>query len=124
VSLVDLMPTILKLTRTPWLAPLDGIDLAPLATGSSAPQRILITDTWKFQRENTDDPEEPQLDLVAAYDGTRKLVFDRLRQLWTVYATRLDGNRDTSDSTLPSDDLRQAISAYIDDTGGALQIQD
>jgi hypothetical protein len=124
VSLIDLMPTILKLTHTPWLAPLDGIDLGPVAKGKPPAPRVLLTDTWKFQRTTTDDPEEKILDLVAAYDGDRKVVFDRIRQQWTSYPSALEGTPAASATPMASGDLQNAIRAYLEDTGGELRIVD
>jgi arylsulfatase A-like enzyme len=124
VNLIDLMPTILSLTRTPWLAPLDGIDLAPLAKGKSPAPRVLLTDTWKFQRTFTDDPEEKILDLVAGYDGDRKVLFDRIRQQWSAYPTAREGLPEAATTQTPSNELQRAIRAYLEDTGGELRIGD
>lgn len=124
VSLIDLMPTILSLTRTPWLAPLDGIDLAPVAKGRPTPPRVILTDTWKFQRTTTADPEEKILDLVAAYDGDRKVVFDRIRQQWSAYPTALEGRPEATIAPMQSEDLQRAVRAYLEDTGGELRIGD
>jgi hypothetical protein len=114
VNLVDLLPTILTLTRTPLPAGLDGIDLGAAIRDEAALRgRVVLSDTWRFDVE-----EHLVADMVAAYDGRHKLVVDELG-----YGSYL------SDQTQPAlppvlrfgatlDRLSRAAYGYLEDTGG------
>jgi len=71
--MVDVMPTILSITKTPAPNGLDGIDLSKLVRGESMPERVLLSDTWQFGNDN-----KPFSELVAALDGKHKVVLDRM----------------------------------------------
>ena len=75
VSLVDVMPTVLGLTGTPPPPGLDGMDLA-----LPDRPRALIAENWRYEGFGS-----VQLDQLAAFDGTRKLVIDR-----TAHVKRLE----------------------------------
>jgi arylsulfatase A-like enzyme len=113
VSLLDLTPTILALTGTPGPSDLDGIDIAPFAKGASAPPRVLLSDTWRF-----DVDQRLIADLVAAYDGRRKVLVDELGHgFWQYDQTRLTGGA----QALPNgslDALGRVALGYLEDTGG------
>jgi arylsulfatase A-like enzyme len=78
VSLVDLMPTLLALTKTPGPVQLDGVNLAPLLTGQASEPlpgtspRYVLTDCWRFAPDRS-----PYLDAVGASDGRRVVFYDR-----------------------------------------------
>jgi len=116
VGLIDLMPTILALTRTPAPSGLDGIDLGQFVPiRRPPPQRILLSDTWQFRRNGTQFT-----DLVAAYNGRRKVVLDRLDHGYLAY--------DQSQPTAPAqpiegwavDELVRTMMGYVEETGGTL----
>lgn len=117
VSLVDLMPTILELTRTPAPQWLDGTSLTPLATKQGTRNsRIFYTDTWQYSRAG-----EPFTDLVAAFDGTHKVVLNRVDQTTETFQQR--GTPDSRPAIPPADEprLNTHLRAYLEETGGALQ---
>jgi hypothetical protein len=119
VSLVDLVPTILALTRTPAPPYLDGIDLSKIVGGMALPNRILLSDTWRFNYQ-----EQIELDQIAAYTGDKKQIFDRLSG--SLY--RIEDKRRTERIKLIrphwSDTLTRAIFGYIEDTGGTVDLRD
>jgi len=115
---IDLVPTILALTGTPRPSYLDGIDLAALLRAGPAQPRVLLSDTWRF-----DGDGRIALDLVAAYDGTRKAVLDRLSGV--LYGFEQDRDRPLPrGSGAGSEALTRAIHAYLEDTGGTLRLSD
>jgi len=117
VSLVDIMPTILSVTKTPAPAGLDGIDLSLLARGGSIPDRVLLSDTWQFSNDS-----KPYSELVAAFDGKHKVVLDRIDHSFSVYdqtdpdapPLRIDG--------LANGKLARSVLGYLEDTGGQLNV--
>lgn len=70
---IDLVPTILALTKTPLPSYLDGVDLATLVSAQRTRPRILFSDTWRF-----DANEKLELDYAAAYDGNREFILDQV----------------------------------------------
>jgi arylsulfatase A-like enzyme len=110
VSSLDLVPTILALTHTPAPTFLDGIDLQAL---ERAPRdRVLFSDTWRFNPH-----EKLDVDLAAAYDGTRKVILDHVTgNLYSVSQTELQAPPRLLGS-LPTDALSGAVFAYIEETG-------
>jgi arylsulfatase A-like enzyme len=119
VSLVDVMPTVLGVTGTPAPSGLDGIDLARLVHGEKLPGRVLLSDTWQFANDS-----KPFSELVAAFDGKHKVVLDRMDHSFSVYdqtdpeapPLRIDG--------LANGKLARSILAYLEDTGGQLNVVD
>lgn len=121
VSLIDIVPTVLALTKTPSTAELDGEDLAPLALGSKKrdARRVILTDTWAYDANGNVSTE-----LVSAHDGRYKAVLDRRRHFVTAFDLRVRGP-----GTVPVDaptvvPLARAIFGYLDETGGALRLGD
>ena len=117
VSLVDVMPTVLGLTRTPPPPGLDGVDLA-----TPDEPRVLIAENWRYE-----GPGNLQLDQLAAFDGTRKVVIDR-----TAHVQRLEG-QDVLDqpSALPIpegnpavDRLLGTLLRHLEQTGGNPRMAD
>ncbi len=118
VGLIDLMPTILEITRTPAPTWLDGISLARFALDRRhAPARTFYTDTWQYSRKG-----EPFTDLVAAFDGTHKVVLNRIDQTMATYVQR--GTPDARPTAAPTaeHELTTQLRAYLEETGGTLQI--
>jgi arylsulfatase A-like enzyme len=109
---IDLVPTILALTKTPAPAYLDGVDLATLL-GTAEQKRVLFSDTWRFTGDGV-----PDVEFATAYDGQRAFVLDQLRgelsvmdQTQPLAAPRLIGMQ-------PNGPLAAAVYAYVEDTGG------
>lgn len=72
VSLVDLFPTVMALTKTPGPAQLDGFDLMPVMKGGAGVQpRFVLTDCWRYAPDR-----KPYLDIVGASDGKRVIFYD------------------------------------------------
>jgi hypothetical protein len=119
---IDLVPTILSLTKTPAASYLDGVDLGTLVTPVSAQRihpRVMFSDTWRF-----DANEKLELDYAAAYDGNLMFVLDQVAgslyladQTQPTATARLVG-------PLPRDPLAAAVYAYIEDTGGLHVLED
>lgn len=117
VGLIDLMPTILELTRTPAPTWLDGISLVPLALDPHAARtRSFYTDTWQYTRKG-----EPFTDLVAAFDGNHKVVLNRMDQTTDTFLQRR--TPDARPTTPPIEEQRLTIElrAYLEETGGSLR---
>jgi arylsulfatase A-like enzyme len=123
VNLVDLVPTILSLSKSPVPPYLDGIDLAQIVVRSKKIPRVLFTDTWRFAPTG-----QIELDQVAAYNDTSKAIFDNLTGNIYCYDDKSQpllsfrligrfGNRH-------ADVLANAVSGYIEETGGTLDLSD
>jgi hypothetical protein len=115
VSLVDLMPTILSLTGTPAPAGLDGVDLLAVARGED-PRRgaPLLADNWWPSSKGGF-----KVDLLAAFDGKLKLVYDRRKG--GISAVSQEAGR--RDEELPealdgpsASALREALFQYLEET--------
>jgi arylsulfatase A-like enzyme len=120
VSLVDLMPTILELTQTPAPKGLDGRSITALLEGiEPRVKRALLADTWQYDRLG-----RLVLAESGAMDGRSKATFDPLRNLWTLEQPEKDGTRvRRAVSPKTKHPLVRALSRYIDQTGGALQLR-
>jgi arylsulfatase A-like enzyme len=119
VSLVDLVPTVLALTRTPAPADLDGVDLATLVEKRERKPRIILTDTWHFDAEG-----RTIVDFVAALDGNQKVVLNRMKNFLFAYDQKREHNRNLRIDRLAKDALTRAVYGYLDETGGELHIRD
>jgi arylsulfatase A-like enzyme len=76
VSLVDVYPTILSLTETPGPEGLDGMDIRQAAAlAERGESRLLLAETWRQAADGS-----LTVDLVAAFDGSHKLVVDLLHR--------------------------------------------
>lgn len=118
VTLVDLLPTILELTRTPGPAWLDGLSLVPFATGGARPApRVLFADTWQYSRKG-----EPFTDLVAAFDGTHKVVLNRMDHSAHTYLQRPTPDVRPATPPASTERLTTHLKAYLEETGGTLQL--
>lgn len=118
VSLVDLAPTIMSLTDTPAPSSLDGVDLDPVMRGvARMPKRLLFSDNWLYRPTG-----KPFTDMVAAFDGQHKVVFDRGAHGYT-----FEDQRDRHARALPMEGdtpgaLMRAAQGYVEESGGMLNI--
>jgi arylsulfatase A-like enzyme len=119
VTSVDLLPTILAMTETPAPHYLDGIDLARLMRGEKIPERILLADTWQFSNDN-----KPYSELVAALNGKHKVVLDRTDHSFSVYDQTDPSAPPLRVEGLANGKLARSILAYLEDTGGQLNVQE
>ncbi len=97
-STVDIMPTVLALTDTPAPSGLPGINLA--ATPDEERRAPLLSDVWV---------RPLGIDLTAAYDGERKVVYSHESRTYTLFS-QVPGA-----AALPGEDsaLRQRIQTYL-----------
>jgi arylsulfatase A-like enzyme len=119
VSLVDITPTILRLTHSPMPQEVDGFDLNPRLKPTGSGPRILLTDTWRYEPNS-----RASVDSVAAYDGRHKLVLDRVHQYLLSYDSSGAATRLPPDHELRSGPLYRALYGYLDETGGQLDLND
>jgi arylsulfatase A-like enzyme len=110
---IDLVPTILALTKTPAPAYLDGIDLASLLGAPREQKRVLFSDTWRFTGDGV-----PDVEFAAAYDGQRAFVLDQLLGELSVMDQTQPLAAPHLISSQPNDPLAAAVYAYVEDTGG------
>jgi hypothetical protein len=114
VSLVDLMPTILELTKTPAPRHLDGVPLSRFVLSPNVKlDRVLFSDTWLYSAE-----AKARVDQASAYNATGKIVLDRLTQ-----RRYLEYGRQPSQLLQGRTQLEQALDAYLEETGGAIQLK-
>jgi arylsulfatase A-like enzyme len=113
VSLIDLAPTILELTKTPAPGYLQGEPLQKLMKPArGAPERVLYSDTWVYTAEG-----KPRVMITSAYNSTGKVLFDHVTQ--TRRSERaLTGAEDKRNYN----ELSSALDAYLERTGGALHL--
>lgn len=120
VSLIDIAPTILSLTATPPPPGLDGLDLTPIVRGDRPmPERVLYTDTWLYRPRG-----QTFSDMVAAYDGKRKVVFNRKAHSFSVEDQSDPARRAVRLEGLATGHLVHASLAYVEETGGSLTVAD
>ncbi|MDD9932958.1 MAG: sulfatase-like hydrolase/transferase [Myxococcales bacterium] len=124
VSLVDLMPTILALTETPGPAGLDGRNLTPLVQGGPSAfvtgdgPRLLLSDTWQYGRDY-----RAYNDRIAAYDGERKVVLDRVEHAFLMYEQGSGGRRrPLRMQGLAIDRYARRLLGYLEEAGGGLEL--
>jgi arylsulfatase A-like enzyme len=102
VSLVDVMPTVLGLLGVAAPPGLDGIDLRRSAAGQAQANRVVIAETWRFDRD-----ARRLVDQVAAISSRGRQTFDVLDQNWL----EPDGDAEAAR-------LRGALTDYLDQVGG------
>lgn len=71
VSLVDVLPTILEWTGSPEPPGLDGYALQKVVTGSIPEDRVVLAETWAFNRS-----QKVSIDRIAAIDADYKLEWN------------------------------------------------
>jgi arylsulfatase A-like enzyme len=119
VSLVDLMPTLCELSATPCPAELDGRPLGPLLAAPASAARVLLADTWRFDRAGRLQHAES-----AAVHGDVKVVYEPRDGSWSRIERSARGERRLPlVPTLPLPALR-ALSAYVESASGPLDRHD
>jgi arylsulfatase A-like enzyme len=120
VSLVDLMPTILKLTETPLPQGLDGIAIDELMSSSSrALSRFVFADTWQYDRSGSLWKSE-----VAAIDWRSKATYEPTRSAWTLYDLEKRPPRRRSASRRTKAVVVQALADYVESADGTTRLRD
>lgn len=118
-SSLDIVPTILALTKTPAAPYLDGVDLNGLVTGKDIKPRVLFSDTWRY-----DAFEQLEINYAAAFDGTNKVILDRMTG--NVYEmdqrSELRSPNSADNPAFPM--LTRALYGYLEETGGILDLAD
>ena len=80
------MPTVLGITETPGPAGLDGFSLRAIATSADEYRdRILLIDTFIFDKSTGDTGTKFALDLVSAVSDPYKLIMNRLDNTLGLY---------------------------------------
>jgi arylsulfatase A-like enzyme len=126
VGAIDLMPTVLDITETPGPPGLDGTSLRAIAASADEYRdRILLVDTFVFDKSAGDKGTTFEFDLVSAISPPHKLIMNRLDKTLGLY--------DVDDPALAGRNLFGAQDAnaleaelrrYLDETGGAPLIVD
>ena len=120
VSTLDLVPTILGLTGTPAPKYLDGIDIRSIVDAPPDKPRILFSDTWRY-----DARERMEINYSAAFDGTNKVVIDRMTGGIYEFDQRNEVHPLETRSTDPAFRLlTRALFGYLEETGGALDLSE
>ena len=121
VGAIDLMPTVLDVTETPGPAGLDGISLRAIATSPDEYEdRVLLVDTFIFDKSTGDTGTKFRLDLVSAVSDPHKLIMNRLDNtlgLYDVNDPKMAGRNLLR--SRDSDSLERELRAYLEETGGA-----
>jgi arylsulfatase A-like enzyme len=119
-SSLDIVPTILALTGTPLPAYLDGLDLKQVATGTyNNKPRVLFSDTWRF-----DAIERLEINYSAAFDGTNKVIMDRINGGVFEFDQRAEMRPPTANDDPAFRTLTRALYGYLEETGGALDLSE
>jgi hypothetical protein len=116
VHAVDIVPTVLSLTRSPLPSYLDGIDLSDIVLKRKTPQRVLFSDTWYYSLR-----ERVEHDQVAAYDENRKVVFNAITG--SFYESKRNRNEVFNLIGIRViDPLTRSLFGYVEETGGTLDL--
>jgi arylsulfatase A-like enzyme len=121
VSLVDIPATILRMTGIRGSASMDGKDLRDLLASPTLVPRVLISDTWRFKKSG-----DPWYDVVAAYNGEYKLQFNRNLNLRRLFRQDDQGRppKNYLDEVPVPPELKDALGAYLEQTGGPPDMHD
>jgi arylsulfatase A-like enzyme len=113
-SLVDVLPTILALTRTPGPTAIDGVDLAPTFTSDARDHRVVLTDCWRYAPDR-----QLIMDLVGGTDAKRFVVYDRLAG--TAQSSRAGSleTRTHKRREVATDPLGRIVLGYLDEVGAS-----
>ncbi len=109
-GLVDVMPTVLKLTETPGPTNLDGVNLAELITSNDGLDRIMVSENWRFNREG-----EFNRNLVAVYDGKLKLTRNLLNEATSLRKQRRENLKENLHGKKKADKLEHALDLYLEE---------
>lgn len=111
VSIVDVMPTVLRWTETPGPADIDGVDLASIVAAPSAYRnRLLVAETWRYTADG-----EASHNMVSVFDGSLKLVVNLLDEAITARKQPGDEPRPLAVPRVLR--LQEALDAYLEQTG-------
>ena len=118
---IDLFPTILDITNTPGPPGLDGTSLRSIAASADEHRdRVLLVDTFIFDKNAGDTGTKFKLDLVSAVSDPYKLTMTRLdRTLGLFDVDDSAGAERNLLDTRSADSLQAALQKYLDETGGA-----
>jgi arylsulfatase A-like enzyme len=119
VSLVDLMPTILKLTETPMPKGLDGSPIDDLMADSKrALSRFVFADTWQYDRSGTLRQSE-----VAAIDAYSKATYEPLQSAWALYDFQRKPPLRRSATRRTKSDAIRALADYVESADGTTRLR-
>jgi arylsulfatase A-like enzyme len=118
-SSLDLVPTVLGFTDTPKPAYLDGIDLRDAAHGAPIKPRVLFTDTWRY-----DAFERLEINYSSAFDGTNKVVLDRINGALFEFDQRTELRPPDANENPAYRSLARALYGYLEETGGAIDLSE
>ncbi len=114
-SIVDIYPTILTATESPFPPGLDGIALQTIAKRDAIRRkRVLIAETWRFGKSGAQSH-----DYVAAFDGHLKLTWNLKTEAKSLRIQGLKEDRKQNLLNAPSFDahhLNAALEAYLEQT--------
>ncbi len=120
VSLVDLMPTILKLTATPMPKRLDGKPIDDLlADPKRAASRFLYADTWQYDRGGDLYKSE-----VAALNAYTKATYEPKLSAWNLYNLDRVPLRRTAASRRTKSAAIRALADYVESAEGTTRLRD
>lgn len=126
VGAIDLMPTILELTETAAPDGLDGVSLRAVAASPDRYRdRVILVDTFIFDKTTGDTGTAFKLDLVSAVSAPHKLIMNRLDR--TLRLHDVDDPALADQNLLgerPCDALDRSLRVYLDETGGTPLIVD
>jgi arylsulfatase A-like enzyme len=118
-SSLDIVPTILGFTETPKPAYLDGIDLRDVAHGAQIKPRVLFSDTWRY-----DALERLEINYSAAFDGTNKVVLDRINGALFEFDQRTELRPPDANENPAYRALTRTLYGYLEETGGAIDLSE
>jgi len=120
VSLVDVMPTILKLTSTPMPKRLDGKPIDTLlADPKRANKRFIYADTWQYDRGGQLYKSE-----VAALNAKTKATYEPTQSAWALYNLEREpplrrlATRRTKSAAI------RALAHYVESAEGTTKLRD
>jgi arylsulfatase A-like enzyme len=120
VSLVDLMPTILRLTKTPLPKGLDGEPLDALMRDSArALTRFVFADTWQYDRAGSLYKSE-----VAAIDLATKATYEPQASAWALYDIGRDPPRRRVVARGSAAPAVRALADYVESSDGTTRLRD
>jgi len=119
VSLVDLMPTFCELSATPCPVELDGRALGSLLAARAPAARVLLADTWRFDRAGRLLHAES-----AAVAGDVKVLYEPRNGNWSRIERSPAGERRIPISPALELPAVRALAAYVESAGGPFDLRD